>query len=145
MTPHTRVAVRIPVTLKHQLAALARHRRVAMTDLVEAALHMLLDADPAPPSVAQRLEQLVRDVRALHRAQAILEETLGLFINVYFTTTPEVPSEQEEAARQRGGRRYARFMRVLEGKLAQAGRGKTTGEGGDHDAATTPDRAGPRA
>ena len=137
MTPHTRVAVRIPVTLKHQLAALARHRRVAMTDLVEAALQMLLQADPPPPSVAQRLEQLVREIRALHRAQAILEETLGLFINVYFTTTPEVPPEQEEAARRIGGRRYAWFLNVLEGKIAR--------EKGVHHDTGAPASPGPRA
>jgi len=137
MTPHTRVAVRIPVTLKHQLAALARHHRVAMTDLVEAALQMLLQADPPPPSVAQRLEQLVREIRALHRAQAILEETLGLFINVYLSTTPEVPPDQEEAAQRIGGRRYARFLKVLEGKIAR--------EKGAHHDTGAPASPGPRA
>jgi hypothetical protein len=38
---------------------------------------------------------------------------------VYLSTTPEVPPEQDEAARRTGGRRYAKFLKVLEGKLAR--------------------------
>jgi hypothetical protein len=136
--PHTRVAIRIPVALKQQLAALARHRRVAMTDLVEAALQRLLAADPPPPAVAQRLDHLARDVRTLQRGQEILAETLGLFINVYLSTTPEVPPAQDEAARRTGGRRYAKFLKVLEGKLAHE-------TGGRHDDAAAAESPGPGA
>jgi len=59
---------------------------------------------------------VLRDLRTLRQGQEVLEETLGLFINVYLSTTPEVPPEQEEVARRNGGRRYARFLKVLEGK-----------------------------
>ena len=106
-----------------------------MTDLVEAALQRLLAADPPPPAVAQRLDQLARDVRTLQRGQEILEETLGLFINVYLSMTPEIPPEQDEAARRTGGRRYAKFLKVLEGKLAR--------EKGAHDDDDTAAAASP--
>lgn len=122
MTPHTRIAVRIPVTMKQQLATLARQRHVAMTDVVEAALQMVLTAESPPPSVARRLDRLLQEVRTLQQAVEVIEETLGLFINVYFSITPEVPPEHEEAARRMGGRRYARFLKILEGKLAREGR-----------------------
>jgi hypothetical protein len=146
MTPRARLEARIPVALKRELTALAQRQQVALTDLVEAALRQLLRTAPPPePSVTQRLTRVLRDLRDLQQAVEVLEETLGLFINVYFSTTPEVPSEQEEAARRRGGRRYARFLQVLEGKLARAGRGNTTAEGAEHDPAGTSASARPRA
>ncbi|MGE3538617.1 MAG: hypothetical protein AB7N91_14465 [Candidatus Tectimicrobiota bacterium] len=138
MTPRRRLEARIPVALKAQLTALARTQQVALTDLVEAALRALLTTEPTPPPVTAQLARVLREMRELQRGLEVLEETLGLFINVYLSTTPEVPPEQEDAARRLGGRRYTRFLKVLEGKLARA-------KGGAHDPAGTADGPGPRA
>ena len=139
MTPRSRLEARIPVAMKAQLTALARQQRVALTDLVEAALRQLFPTAPPPePSVSAQLTRVLRDLRTLREGQEILEETLGLFINVYLSTTPEVPPEQDEAARRTGGRRYAKFMKVLEGKLAHE-------KGGPHDDPAAAERPGPRA
>jgi hypothetical protein len=138
VTPRRRIEARIPLALKAQLTALARTQQVALTDLVEAALRTLLTTEPTPPTVTAQLTRVLREVRELQRGQEVLEETLGLFINVYLSTSPEVPPEQEEAARRLGGRRYTRFLKVLEGKLTRA-------KGGPHDDAPVADRAGPRA
>ena len=120
MTPRLRIEARIPVALKAQLTALARQQRVALTDLVEAALRQLFPTAPPPePSVPAQLTRVLRELRTLRRGQEVLEETLGLFINVYLSTTPEVPPAQDEAARRSGGRRYAKFVKLLEGKLAR--------------------------
>lgn len=139
MTPRIRLEARIPLAMKHQLMALARQRHIALTDLVEAALQRMLSADaPTDPSVTARLNRVLREIRDLQRGLEILEETLGLFINVYFSTTPEVPPEHEEAARRLGGRRYARFLKVLEGKIARE-------KGARYADTPAPDSAGPRA
>jgi hypothetical protein len=138
MTPRLRIEARIPVALKAQLTALARQQQVALTDLVEAALRQLFPTAPPEPSVPAQLTRVLRELRTLRRGQEVLEETLGLFINVYLSTTPEVPPEQDEAARRNGGRRYARFVKVLEGKLARQ-------KGGLHDDAAASARPGPGA
>ena len=139
MTPRLRIEARIPVALKAQLTVLARQQQVALTDLVEAALRQLLPTAPPPePSVPAQLTRMLRELRTLRRGQEVLEETLGLFINVYLSTTPEVPPEQDEAARRNGGRRYARFLKVLEGKLAHE-------KGAYHDDAAASARPGPGA
>jgi hypothetical protein len=138
MTPRRRLEARIPVALKTQLTTLARQQQVALTDLVEAALRQLLTATPPEPGVTTQLTRVLRELRTLQRSQEVLEETLGLFINVYLSTTPEVPPDQEEAARRSGGRRYARFVKLLESKLAHT-------KGGPYDDTPTPDGPGPRA
>lgn len=144
MTPRVRIAVRIPVPLKEDLDALARQRRSARTDLVMAGIQLLVNAEAPAPAVAHRLDRLLREMRALQQAMAVMEETLGLFINVYFSTTTEVPPDQEEAARRLGGRRYARFLKILETKLATARRVVTT-EGRQDEPAAAPESAGARA
>ena len=137
MTPRSRLEARSPVAMKAQLTALARQQQVALTDLVEAALRQLLPtAAPPEPSVPAQLTRVRRELRALQRGQEVLEETLGLFINVYLSTTPAVPPDQEEAARRTGGRRYARFLKVLEGKLARE-------QGAHHDDAAASESPGP--
>lgn len=146
MTPRHRIEARIPVAMKAQLTALARTQQVALTDLVEAALRTLLTAEPPPPSVTAQLTRVLRDLRELQRGQEVLEETLGLFINVYLSTSPEVPPDQEEAAGRQGGRRYSRFMKVLETKLAQTRqRVRHEGDHDDLDRAATPESPGTRA
>jgi hypothetical protein len=130
--------------MQAQLTALARTQRVALTDLVEAALRTLLTTEPTPPTVTAQLARVLRDLRDLRQGQEVLEETLGLFINVYLSTSPEVPSAQEAAAQRQGSRRYSRFMKVLEGKLARQGLWRSH-EGDDDDSSPPAACPGTRA
>jgi hypothetical protein len=136
MTTRTRMNICIASDLKDHLALLAHHRQVAMADIVEAALTTMLTPQAAPESLLmRRIEQVWREVRALQHAVEVLEETLGLFVNVYLSTTPEVPPAKEEEAKRIGGRRYARFVKVLEQQLARKqGLYREHPREGEHDA-----------
>jgi hypothetical protein len=119
MSKRARCEFRLSAALKAQLAELAHTRHMAMTDILEEAVQTVLAPEPpATQRVLRRLDRLQQEVDALQQAVEVVAETLALFVNVYLSTTSEVPPAEEEEARRRGGRRYARFLKVLEGKLA---------------------------
>lgn len=120
MSRRARCEFRLSAALKAQLVELARTRHMAMTDILEEAVQAALAPEPpATQSILRRLDRLQQEMGELQWAVEVVVETLALFVNVYLSTTPEVPPAEEEAARRRGGRRYARFLYVLEEKLAQ--------------------------
>jgi hypothetical protein len=120
MSKSARCEFRLSAALKAQLAERARARHIAMTDILEEAVQTALAPEPpATQRVLRRLDRLQQDLDELQQAVEVVAEALALFVNVYLSTTPEVPPAEDEVARRRGGRRYARFLKVLEGKLAQ--------------------------
>jgi hypothetical protein len=118
MTPRVRVELHLSPQLKDELVAYARQKQVALSALGETALTLLLHPPPVTVTPSQ-VAHMRRDLHALQQAVEVIAETLALFINVYLSTTEEVPPGEEETARQRGARRYGRFLKTLETKLAR--------------------------
>jgi hypothetical protein len=118
MSQQARLELHLSPQLKAELVAHARQKQVALSALGETALTLLLHPPPVTVTPSQ-VAHLRRELRAVHQAVEVVAETLALFINVYLSTTAEVPLGEEEVARQRGARRYARFLKTLEAKLAR--------------------------
>ena len=118
MSQQARLELHLSPQLKAELVAHAREKQVALSALGETALTLLLHPPPVTVTPSQ-VAHLRRELRAVHQAVEVVAETLALFINVYLTTTEEVPAAEEERARQRGARRYTRFLKALETRLGR--------------------------
>jgi hypothetical protein len=107
----------------HQLAEISAVKRVSKSSLVAVALGNFLSPEMAERremAATRRMEKLIRQFERLERDQAILIETLALFIRHYLATTLPVPDGQQDAARAQGRARFEQFIEQL-GKHLQRG------------------------
>lgn len=112
-----------PVHAK-RLEDVAVHRGVSKSSIIAAALASFLSPDAMDQreaAMARRLDRLSRQFDRLERDQAILVETLALFIRHYLTVSLPVPEGQQEAVRAQGRARWAQFIEQL-GRHVQRGR-----------------------
>ena len=112
--------VRLNVFLEREharrLDELACMKRVAKSSIVAAALAAYLSPDGGDrreAMIAKRLEMLTNTFDRVERDQAILIETLALFIRHHFAITPTVPEAQQDAARAQGRARFEQFVEQL--------------------------------
>ena len=99
-----------------RLDDLAAHRGVSKSSLVAAALASFLSpdgGDQREAALARRLDKLSRQFDKLDRDQAILIETVALYLRYYLTVSPPVPEAHQEAARAQGKARYGQFVDQL--------------------------------
>jgi hypothetical protein len=118
-----RLNVFLPSEYAVQLAEIAAVKRVSKSSLVAVALTNFLSPEMAErreQAATRRMEKLIRQFGRLERDQAILLETLALFIRHYLATTVPVPEEHQEAARAQGRARFEQFVEQL-GKHLQRG------------------------
>jgi len=118
-----RLNVFLPPEVGLQLAEVAAVKRVSKSSLVAVALTNFLSPEMAERrelAAIRRMEKLIREFARLERDQAILIETLALFIRHYLATTVPVPEEHQEAARAQGRARFEQFIEQL-GKHLQRG------------------------
>ncbi len=118
-----RLNVFLPPEYAVQLAEIAAVKRVSKSSLVAVALTNFLSPEMAErreTAAARRMEKLIRQFGHLERDQAILIETLALFIRHYLATTIPIPEEHQEAARAQGRARFEQFIEQL-GKHLQRG------------------------
>ena len=113
----TRVRQNIYLDREHarslkKLSAATRHSKSA---IVAAALAAYLgtDADGRAAAIPRRLEKLSQQLERLERDQAILIETLALYIRHHFAITPPVPEAHQDAARAQGKLRFEQFIDQL--------------------------------
>jgi len=112
--------VRLNVFLEREhakrLGELACMKRVPKSGIVAAALASYLSPDGGDRRealIAKRLEKLTNSFERMDRDQAILIETLALFIRHHFAIAPAVPEAQQDAARAQGRARFEQFIEQL--------------------------------
>jgi hypothetical protein len=84
--------------------------------VIAAALSSFLSPDATDQreaATAKRLDRLSRQFERLERDQAILIETVALYLRHYLTVALPVPEQQQEALRAQGRARYAQFIEQL--------------------------------
>lgn len=112
--------VRLNVFLEREhakrLDELACMKRVPKSGIVAAALASYLSPDGGDRRealIAKRLQKLSDTFERMERDQAILIETLALFIRHHFAITPAIPEAQQDAARAQGRARFEQFIEQL--------------------------------
>lgn len=99
-----------------RLDDLAAHRGVSKSSVIAAALASFLSpdgGDQREAAMAKRLDRLSRQFDRIERDQAILIETLALYVRYYLTVSIPVPEGHQDAARAQGRARYAQFIEQL--------------------------------
>jgi len=108
-----------------RLAALAAREGVSKSAIVAAALAAWLSPEPGgqrEATIARRLDRLSRQLERLERDQAILIETLALFVRYFLTVSTPIPEAHQEAARAQGRARFDQFVEQLGRHLARGRR-----------------------
>ena len=99
-------------------------RGVSKSSVVAAALASFLSpegADRREAAIARRLDKLGNQFERLSRDQAILIETLALFIRYQLSVTAPIPAAHQEAARAQGRARFQQFIEQLARHLQRGG------------------------
>jgi predicted transcriptional regulator len=119
-----RLHVSFDAVLSAELDALAARRKVARSQIVEAALAAFLSpdgADQREAAIVRRLDRLTRAVERLERDVTVGNEALALFVKFWLTTTPPLPDTMRDAAQAKGRERYEGFVEALGRRLAKGG------------------------
>ena len=115
---------RLPPDLSARLADHAARKRVAQTQVVEAALLSFLSPDGSDrleAAIGRRLDRLSRQTDRLERHVEISNEAMALFVRFWLTTTPPLPDTAQAAAQASGRQRYRGFVEAL-GRRMETGR-----------------------
>ncbi|MBO9357434.1 CopG family transcriptional regulator [Bordetella petrii] len=116
MSTRTRLNLFIEPSHARRLEDISAYRGVSKSSLVAAALASFLSPDAADQreaALARRLDRISRQLDKLDRDQNILIETLAIYVRVFLTVSPPVPSTHQEAARAQGKLRYGQFIDQL--------------------------------
>lgn len=99
-----------------RLDELAAKKGVSKSSIVAAALAAWLSTDAGEQreaAIAKRLDRLSRQLERLERDQAILIETLALYVRYFLTVSTPLPEAHQEAARAQGRARFEQFVEQL--------------------------------
>jgi uncharacterized protein (DUF1778 family) len=111
-----RLSARIDGDIAALLQQAAKRRNVATSVIVNAALHAYLApevGDDRESVVTAHLERLSRQLQNTADKLDALQETVGLFVRIWFTYTPELPQTEKRAANHSGAARFERFLEHL--------------------------------
>jgi len=106
----------IPPEHARRLDELAIKKGVSKSSIVAAALTSWLSPDAGDQreaAIAKRLDRLTHQFERLERDQAILIETLALYVRYYLTVSTPVPEANQDGARAQGKARFAQFIEQL--------------------------------
>lgn len=106
----------VPPEHAKRLDELAVKKGVSKSSIVAAALASWLSPDAGDQreaAIARRLDRLTRQFERLERDQAILIETVALYVRYYLTVATPIPEAHQEAARAQGKARFAQFIEQL--------------------------------
>jgi hypothetical protein len=105
--------------LAHRLAAYCAAKGITESAFVQAAVEDRLDGE------AKDNEVIIRDLSRLGRGSlghqhdlAVLTESLGVFVRMWFAFQPEMPEADKDAADRLSGRRYRDYVRYVSKQLA---------------------------
>jgi hypothetical protein len=99
-----------------RLGELATMKRMSKSAIVAAALASYLSpegADRREMLVARRLDKLSHQFERLERDQAILIETVALFVRHQLAVGVPIPESHQDAARAQGRARFEQFVEQL--------------------------------
>jgi hypothetical protein len=99
-----------------RLDELAVMKRMSKSSVVAAALAAFLSPDGADrreAATVRRLDKLTRQFERLERDQAILIETVALFVRHQLSVTTPIPEAHQDAARAQGKARFEQFIEQL--------------------------------
>lgn len=116
-----RLCVYLSDAVDRQLALAARLPGASKSAITEAALAAFLSADgprTEEPALTRRLDRMSRQLARLDRDQAVVSETLALFVRYYLTVTPPMPATDQDTARALGKERFDYFVAQLGRRLA---------------------------
>jgi len=106
----------IPPEHARRLDELAVEKGVSKSSIVAAALAAWLSpeaGDQRETAMAKRLDRLTRQFERLERDQAILIETVALYVRYYLTVSTPVPEAHQDAVRAQGKARFTQFVEQL--------------------------------
>lgn len=106
----------IPPEHARRLDELAIKKGVSKSSIVAAALGSWLSpgaGDQRETAIARRLDRLTRQFERLERDQAILIETIALYVRYYLTVSTPIPEAHQDAARAQGKVRFTQFVEQL--------------------------------
>jgi hypothetical protein len=118
----TRLNVFLEPDHANRLDELATMKRMSKSGIVAAALASYLSpegADRREVLTARRLGQLSHQFERLERDQAILIETVALFVRHQLAVTAPIPEAHQDAARAQGRARFEQFIEQLARHLAR--------------------------
>jgi hypothetical protein len=99
-----------------RLDDLSAMKGISKSGIVAAAIASFLSpegADRREAAIARRLDKLQSQSERLGRDQAILIETLALFIRLYLSVSTPIGEAHQEAARAQGKARFEQFITQL--------------------------------
>lgn len=112
----TRLNLFIAPEHARRLGELAVRKGVSKSAIVAAALASWLAPEAGGARDAlldRRLDRLSRQFGRIERDQAILIETVALFVRYFLTVSTPVPEAHQEAAKAQGRARFAQFVEQL--------------------------------
>ena len=107
--------------LARRFDEVSRVRHGGKSALVEDALTATLRPQEVPgidAQLARRLDEITRIAKTVERDQAIVTETLALFVRYFLTITPPLPLDEQEPARLLGHERFQVFVAQVGRQLA---------------------------
>lgn len=113
---HIKQTFRLDAEIARLLAERAALRRVAKTEVVEAALASLLSPDHEEKIEAiltRRLDRMSRQLDRLFWHVELSNEAFALFVRFWLTNNPPLPDAAMRAAQASGLRRYKAFVETL--------------------------------
>ena len=108
-----RFTVWLPPPLASKFEQVAARAKGGKTAVIEDALKAALEPELLPgvdQTWGRRTEDISRSISRMERDQAIISETLGMFIRYFLTVTPPMPESQQEGARALGRERLEVFV-----------------------------------
>lgn len=118
--PHVKQTFRLDPELFRLLDERARSRKVARTDVLEAALASMLSPDHEEKIEAilvRRLDKLTRQLDRLEWHVELTNETLALFIRFWLINTVPLPDDAVAAAQAMGKKRWRSFVESLSRRM----------------------------
>ena len=116
-----RYTIYISRPLARRFDEISRVRHGGKSALAEEALTAILKPQAVPgvdAQLARRLDDITRIARTVERDQAIVTETLSLFVRYFLTITPPLPLDEQEPAQVLGHERFQVFVAQVGRQLA---------------------------
>ncbi len=106
--------------LEHRAVAHCAAKGITVSAFVEGALEARLDGEAKDNEVIKRdLARLGRGSMRHERELAVLTESLGVFVKMWFAFQPEMPEADKPAAERLSDRRYRDFVNYVSEQLAR--------------------------
>lgn len=105
-----RIQPYISSTMARQLEAYCKARSLSAGSVVESALEEYFDDAKDIALLMRRIDRHDRKLGRLQRDMDAFLESFGVFVQLWFSHTPEVPEGQKASAKQQGYKRYQQYI-----------------------------------